>query len=76
MTTSIRSGDSTVRLRKRGKRTANGPGLVAEPAEQSRGLRPRTVEDIANEETAEKLALRVWAAMVAQKVLRDVGHPG
>jgi uncharacterized protein (DUF927 family) len=32
-------------------------------------LRPRTADDIANEQTAEQLALRIWAAMVAQKVL-------
>jgi hypothetical protein len=37
--------------------------------QQSRQLRPRTAEDIANEETAEKLALRILAAMVAEKVL-------
>ena len=73
MTTSSRNGDDgTARLRKRGERTANGPGRVAEPAEQSQGLRQRTVEDIANEETAEKLALRVWAAMIAQKVLSEM----
>jgi hypothetical protein len=32
-------------------------------------LRPQTAEDIAAEQTAELLALRIWAAMVAQKVL-------
>ena len=37
--------------------------------QRSRHLRPRTAEEIANEQTAEQLALRVWAAMVAQKVL-------
>jgi hypothetical protein len=37
--------------------------------QSSRVLRPRTAEDIANEQTAEQLALRIWAAMVAQKVL-------
>ena len=35
----------------------------------SRQVRPRTAEDIANEQTAEQLALRIWGAMVAQKVL-------
>ena len=35
----------------------------------SRHLQPRTVEDIAHEQTIEQLALRIWAAMVAQKVL-------
>src|SRR6516164_10017964 len=59
--------------RKRAKRTpvtTNVPGRAADPAKQSsRHLRPRTAEDIANEQTAEQLALRIWAAMVAQKVL-------
>jgi uncharacterized protein (DUF927 family) len=34
-------------------------------------LAPRT-EDIANEQTAERLALRIWTAMVAEKVLKDM----
>ena len=46
------------------------PERAADPAKQSsRHLRPRTAEEIANEQTAEQLALRIWAAMVAQKVL-------
>jgi len=50
--------------RKRAKRAS------ADPTKQSsRQLRPRTAEDIANEQTAEQLALRIWAAMVGQKVL-------
>jgi hypothetical protein len=32
-------------------------------------LQSRTAEDIANEQTAEQLALRLWVAMVADKVL-------
>jgi uncharacterized protein (DUF927 family) len=35
-------------------------------------VRPRTAEDIANEQTAEQLALRVWAAMVGEKVLSSM----
>jgi hypothetical protein len=35
----------------------------------SQQLRLRTPEEITNEQTAELLALRIWAAMVAQKVL-------
>jgi uncharacterized protein (DUF927 family) len=35
----------------------------------SRQLRPRTAEDIANAQTAEQLALRIWAAMAAQNAL-------
>jgi hypothetical protein len=46
------------------------PERAANPAKRSsRHLRPRTAEDIANEQTVEQLALRIWAAMVAQKVL-------
>src|SRR5215468_5105153 len=59
--------------RKRAKRAPTGnhaPERAADPAKQpSRHLRPRTAENIANEQTAEQLALRIWAAMVAQKVL-------
>jgi hypothetical protein len=35
----------------------------------SRHLRLRTDEDIANEQTAEQLALRIWAAIIGEKVL-------
>jgi hypothetical protein len=46
------------------------PERAANPTKQSsRHLQPRTAEDIANEQTAEQLALRIWAAMVARKVL-------
>jgi len=46
------------------------PERAADPTKQaSRHLRPRTAEEIANEQTAEQLALRIWAARVAQKVL-------
>jgi hypothetical protein len=61
--------------RKRAKRapvtTGNHvPERAANPTKQSsRHLRPRTAEDIANEQTAEQLALRIWAAMVAREVL-------
>jgi hypothetical protein len=64
--------------RKRAKRTpvTNGnhvPERAADPAKQSpRHLRPRTAEEIANEQTAEQLALRIWAAIVAQKVLNGM----
>ena len=64
--------------RKRGKRapvtTGNHvPERAADPAKQSsRHLRPRTAEEIANEQTAEQLALRIWAAIVAQKALSSM----
>ena len=38
----------------------------------SRQLRPRTAEEITTAQTVEQLALRLWAAMVAQKVLGDM----
>ena len=62
--------------RKRAKRTpvnSNEPGRAADPAKQSsRHLRPRTAEEIANEETAEQLALRIWAAIVGEKALSSM----
>jgi putative DNA primase/helicase len=64
--------------RKRAKRapvtTGNHmPERAADPAKQSfRQVRPRTAEEIANEQTAEQLALRICAAMVAQKVLSSM----
>jgi len=58
--------EERARRLKRGKR-------VADPAKRSsRHLRPRTAEEIANEQTAEQLALRVWAATVAEKVLGNM----
>jgi uncharacterized protein (DUF927 family) len=36
---------------------------------KSRQVRPATAEDITNQQTAEQLAVRIWAAMVAEKVL-------
>src|SRR5262245_28703417 len=48
----------------------NVPERAPDPARQSsRHRRPRTAEDLGNEQTAEQLALRIWAAVVAQKVL-------
>jgi hypothetical protein len=46
---------------------------AADPVKQSsRHLRPRTPEDIANEHTAEQLAVRIWAATVGAKVLSSM----
>jgi hypothetical protein len=50
--------------------TSNVPGRAAGPAKES--SRPRTAEDIANEQTAEQLALRIWAATVAEKILTSM----
>jgi hypothetical protein len=62
--------------RKGAKRTPvtnNVPRCAADRARQSsRPLRPRTAEEIANEQTADQLALRIWAAIVGQKVLNGM----
>jgi hypothetical protein len=42
------------------------------PERTPRQVRPRTAEDIANEQTAEQLALRIWAAVVAEMVLSSM----
>jgi hypothetical protein len=72
MTTSNKGGDNSKGVRKRGRRTLNLPKRAGDPVKRSRDLRPRTAEDITNEQTAEQLALRIWAAMVAQKVLSEM----
>ena len=65
-------------VRKRAKRAPvttgdHVPERAANPAKQSsRQVRTRTAEDIANEQTAEQLALRICAAMVAHKVLSSM----
>ena len=38
----------------------------------SRQLQARTAEDIGNEQTASLLAARIWAALVGQRVLKDM----
>ena len=58
--------------RKRAKQ-GHVPERAADPEKQSsRHLRPRTAEEIANEETAEQLAVRIWSAMVGEKALSDM----
>ena len=37
-----------------------------------RALRPRTTEDNVNEQAAEQLSLRIWAAMVGEKILGEM----
>jgi hypothetical protein len=71
MTTSSTNGDddTVVHFRRRGKRKPNARRRAANPVKQSRDLQPRTAEDTANEKTAALLALRIWVAIVAQKVL-------
>ena len=49
------------------------PAGKRERAQSSpRQVRPRTPEEIANEQTAEQLALRIWAAMVGEKALTGI----
>jgi hypothetical protein len=61
---------------KRAKRTpvtSNVPGRAADPGKHSSQLlRTRTAEDIGNEETAEQLALRIWTAIIAERVLNGM----
>ena len=42
---------------------------AAQPSPPSRQLRVRAAEEIANEQTAEQLAVRIWAAKVGEKIL-------
>jgi uncharacterized protein (DUF927 family) len=61
--------------RKKTKRTPVAAKRVRSPTKQSLPqLGPRTAEEIANEQTAEQLALRVWAALVAEKVLSGMSE--
>src|SRR5262245_9870769 len=61
--------------RKRGKRAPATtqipvPERAVDPRKRSsRHLQPRTDDDIANEQTVEQLALRIWAAMAAKNAL-------
>jgi hypothetical protein len=58
----------------RRRKATSTTGLTQRPARQKscQQLRPRTAEQIANEQTAEQLASRIWAAMVGEKILKDV----
>src|SRR5215831_8721546 len=42
------------------------------PKHARSALQSRTPEDVAREQTAEQLALRLWAAMVGEKILKDM----
>ena len=42
------------------------------PEHTRSALQPRTPEDVANEQSAEQLALRIWAATVGEKILKDM----
>src|SRR6516164_4885027 len=55
--------------RPKSKRRQAAPTAKGAHAKQ---VRLRTAEDIANEQTAEQLALRIWAATVGAKVLDDM----
>ena len=55
--------------RPKSKRRKAVPARKPAPSKQ---VRLRTAEDIANEQTAEQLALRIWAATVGAKVLDDM----
>jgi uncharacterized protein (DUF927 family) len=55
--------------RRKSKRRQVAPTAKPAPAQQ---VRLRTAEDIAREQTAEQLALHIWAAMIGVKVLKDM----
>jgi hypothetical protein len=40
--------------------------------ERTSALQLRTADDIANEQTAERLALQIWAATVGEKIIKDM----
>jgi hypothetical protein len=66
-------GKKAARQRKPTRVTSKVPRREANPAKpSSRLLRPRTAEEIALEQSAEQLALRIWAAIVARKVLNGM----
>src|SRR5215831_3898067 len=71
----VPGGERKKAARKRGKRASvtagdQVPEGAADPTKRSsRHLQPRTAEDIANEQTVEQLALRIWTATVAQNAL-------
>jgi uncharacterized protein (DUF927 family) len=48
------------------------PHQAAAACPATQQVRPRTPEDIVREQTAEQLALRIWAALVGVKVLKDM----
>jgi hypothetical protein len=60
---------NSVRSTRRRKAT---PKVTSTDTSTQKPLTTRTAEDISNEQTAEQLALRIWAAKVGQKVLKDM----
>ncbi len=64
---------SSAKSRRRKATSTTAPTQEHAVAQQSaRQLRFRTANDIVNEQTAEQLALRIWAATVGEKVLKDM----
>jgi hypothetical protein len=66
-TAKARSPQATPSTAERQERAVNS--ALQFPRQQ---LQPRTAEDIVNEQTAEQLALQIWAALVGEKVLKDM----
>src|SRR5262245_40312666 len=65
-------GDGTIPRSKR-KKVAR-KRIKRDPEKQtSQHLQPRTAEDIANEQTVEQLALRIWTTMAAKNALSALG---
>src|SRR6266566_5149260 len=68
-----RASVSSAKSRRRQATSGTTPTQVHAAAQRpARQLRSRTAEDIANEQTVEQLALRIWAATVGEKVLKDM----
>jgi uncharacterized protein (DUF927 family) len=60
------------RQRTKGAPSTDGKHVPEHAQSLHRQLRPRTADDIANEQTAEQLALRILAAIVAEKALSSL----
>jgi hypothetical protein len=68
-----RASVSSAKSRRRQATSTTAPTQEHAAAQQpARQLRSRTAEDIANEQTADQLALRILAATVGEKVLKDM----
>jgi putative DNA primase/helicase len=68
----VRTPRAAVSSAKSRRRQAPSTTALTQKHAAAQQLALRTVEDIANEQTAEQLALRIWAAMVGGKVLKDM----
>jgi uncharacterized protein (DUF927 family) len=54
------------------KKAPNTKKASKSTEKRASALKPRTADDIANEQTAERLALQIWAATVGGKITKDL----